>query len=274
MLKKPCAGNRSLHTRIRKRLNIRVPKPYSVSDRLKTIPKNHPFRIRLLGSRLSGYGFADTGSWVLDSGYGFLDTVFVFRIRLSGAPNRDFVVQKPRFTTQATVSEKPYPENQSRRHRIQKTLSRKPGPKKPYPQNRTQKAGTKKTDPKRIWFLVGGFLDLPARASDFWARYFRASDFWARFFRASDFWARFFGLGFLNFGFWNTVFCLPGYWIGLLGYGCGDRDMVVRDSCRCRYALHKCSMSASATQANIALVLRVISLLASATDGGADGARA
>ena len=33
--------------------------------------------------------------------------------------------------------------------------------------------------------------------------------------------ARFFGLDLLNSGFWNTVFCLQGYWIGFLAYGLG-----------------------------------------------------
>ena len=63
-------------------------------------------------------------------------------------------------------------------------------------------------------------LRFPVWALDFWARFF---GFWARFFRASDFSARFFGLGLLNFGFWNTVFCLQGYWMGfwdtVLGIG-------------------------------------------------------
>ena len=230
MIKKPCAKNRSL--------NIRVPKTiFCIRPSQKPSPKTTLFgsgffcpdflgtvlRIRFFGSWLSGQGFLDTvffgsGFRIRFFGYGCLG----LRIGILWCKNHILPPRQPcpknripKTRAEETVSKKPCPESQDPKNRIRKTVPRKSG---------------KKPDPKREWFLVGGFLDFPARASDL-RTVFLASDFWGTVFLASDFWAGFFGLGFLNFGFWNTVFGLRGYGIGFVGHGFLDRDTVFRDSC-------------------------------------------
>ena len=90
------AGNRSL--------KIRLP---------KTIPFSDPL---VFGSRLSGYGFADTVFWVLAFWRWFLGDGFF------GSYPKNRI---PKTGTEETG--------------IQKSVPRKRGPKRPYPQNRIQK---------------------------------------------------------------------------------------------------------------------------------------
>ena len=97
-------------------------------------------RIRFFGSWLSGYGFLDTVSsapvfGIRFFGHGWLGGKMwllhhkipirsprhtVFRIRLSGESGGILWCKIHIVPPQTTVSEKPYPENRSRRNRIQK----------------------------------------------------------------------------------------------------------------------------------------------------------
>ena len=99
---------------------------------------------------------------------------------------------------------KPSPKNHLQKARTQKTVSAKP-----YPESRDPK--TKGSEKGMVFGRRIFRLRFPARASDFCARFLGT---------------RFFELRILQHGFF-----LQDYWIGFLGYGLGDSDTALRDSC-------------------------------------------
>ena len=153
VFKTPCAGNRSLHIRIRKKQSFdpkkRVQetmeeetvvqisvyqKPYSVSDRLKNHPKSHILRSHILprrtffGSGCLGPGFLDTVLRILFFGPRFLDTDFGYGFFGSG-----FGIWFFGYVSRKPEPKKPYPKQHIQKARTQKTVSAKLYPESRHP---------------------------------------------------------------------------------------------------------------------------------------------